>query len=97
MAEDVVRVRYHFVGQVQNRGFRFACYTCARRAKVTGWVRNERNGTVTAEAQGRPAAQRAWLAGLAGLVDGFGTGWSVGRSTPMDVEPGEADFRVRRY
>lgn len=97
MPGEVIRIRYHFVGHVQNRGFRFACYTCARRAKVTGWARNEDNGTVTAEVQGTPAAQRAWLAALTQLVSGYGDDWSVGRTRSVDVEPGERQFATRYY
>lgn len=90
-------MRYHFVGHVQHRGFRYACWRCAERTGVTGWVRNERNGTVTAEVQGTASEQRAWLLCLTRLVDGYGDGWSVGKALEMDPEPGEAEFAVRRY
>lgn len=96
MSETVTRTHYHFVGEVQNRGFRYACFVCSRKAGVTGWVRNERNGTVTAEVQGTPSQQRAWLVRLSRLVDGYGDGWSVGQTCEMDVLPGEEAFSVRR-
>lgn len=97
MAEALVRTRYHFVGHVQHRGFRYACFVCAQKAGVTGWVRNERNGTVTAEVQGTASAQRRWLARLSQLVEGYGDGWSVGQAREVDAVPAEEGFSVRRY
>lgn len=97
MGDLTTRTCYHFVGYVQHRGFRYACWVCAQKAGVTGWVRNERNGTVTAEVQGSPAAQRAWLARLTELVEGYGEGWSVGNVRAVDDVPGENGFAVRRY
>ena len=49
------RQSVRFVGFVQGRGFRWACWNCAKKAGVTGWVRNERDGSVTAEVQGDSA------------------------------------------
>lgn len=47
-------VRYHitFRGRVQGVGFRFRAQQAAMEHGVTGWVRNEYDGTVTMEAQG---------------------------------------------
>lgn len=97
MSGELGRWRCHFVGHVQHRGFRYACWTCARKAGVTGWVRNEANGTVTAEAQGTTGERNAWLSRLASLVEGYGDGWSVGTMRDIDVVPGEGEFAIRRY
>lgn len=52
MSENVIRKTYHFKGAVQGVGFRYrACYA-AREAGVTGWVRNEYDGSVRMEVQG---------------------------------------------
>lgn len=95
--KDVERIRYHFVGHVQHRGFRYACVTCAEREHMTGWVRNERNGTVTAEVQGSVAGQLAFVRRLSSLVPGFGNDWSVGTERRIDLVEDEAIFTVRRY
>ncbi len=91
------RIRYRFLGRVQHRGFRFACVMAAERAGVTGWVRNERNGTVTAEAQGTKSAQLAFVRRLTQIVPGFGSDWSVGHERSIDLVAGERSFNVRRY
>lgn len=91
------RIRYRFIGHVQHRGFRYACVVCAEKAGVSGWVRNERNGTVTAEAQGTPEAHLAFVRRLTQLVTGFGNTWSVGSEKRVDVVEQEKGFSVRRY
>lgn len=97
MVPRIERVRYRFVGRVRRRGFRYACSVSAGRAGATGWVRNERDGTVTAEVQGDAQVQLAFVRILSGLVPGFGDGWSVGSERPIPPVPGDTDFRVRRY
>ena len=41
-------------GRVQGVGFRFFVQSEAKSAKVTGWVKNEGDGSVTMELQGTP-------------------------------------------
>ena len=55
MESKKVRRRYHFFGRVQGVGFRYYAQYAADAAGVTGWVRNEYDGTVTMEAQGSEA------------------------------------------
>lgn len=95
--ERVERVRYRFIGHVQGRGFRFACVTCARKDELTGWVRNERDGTVTAEVQGIPEGHASFLRCLTALVTGFGNDWSIGSERAVALVEGESSFGVRRY
>jgi len=47
-------VRYHlrFFGQVQGVGFRIEAYQMAMKLGVTGWIRNNPDGTVEAAFQG---------------------------------------------
>ena len=94
---EIQRVRYRFIGHVQHRGFRFACFSAAKSADATGWVRNERDGTVTAEVQGSKDAQLRFVRRLTEIVSGFGNDWSVGTERSIPTLDEERDFSVRRY
>lgn len=56
-----VRRRCRFSGCVQGVGFRWEARTLAAEWGLTGWARNEADGTVTVELQGGEAAIRAFL------------------------------------
>jgi acylphosphatase len=49
-------------GRVQGVGFRYAMVDAAREVDVCGWVRNRRDGTVEALAQGEPGAVESAIA-----------------------------------
>ena len=53
---EIIRVHLNFKGYVQGVGFRYTAYHTAIMYGLTGWVKNEWNGSVTVEAQGDPAA-----------------------------------------
>lgn len=55
------RVRVRFVGRVQGVGFRATCRAIAVVRPVTGWVRNEPDGSVLLEAQGDATAIEEFL------------------------------------
>ena len=46
------RIQYTFTGRVQGVGFRYRAYHAAHSLGLTGWVRNEPDGSVTMEVQG---------------------------------------------
>ena len=48
----VIRKEIHFTGDVQGVGFRYRAQYAARGCGVTGWVKNEWDGSVLMEAQG---------------------------------------------
>ena len=52
----MIRKRLQFYGRVQGVGFRYTAIRVANSLGVSGWVRNERDGSVTVEAQGSEAA-----------------------------------------
>lgn len=82
-----------FFGRVQGVGFRATTRDTARRHPVTGWVRNEPDGSVLAHIQGAPAAIDACLADLRRRMAGF-----ITRETCAAIAP-EADetrFEIRR-
>ena len=57
-----VRKHIVFYGRVQGVGFRYTAKYMAQ--SLTGWVRNEYDGTVTMEVQGREALINKLLVGL---------------------------------
>lgn len=59
------RVHVVVTGLVQGVGFRYFVLGRAEAHRVSGWVRNRRDGAVEAEVEGPPAAVEAMLADLA--------------------------------
>lgn len=49
----IIRRRYRFKGRVQGVGFRYKATYEARTLGLTGWVRNEYDGSVSMEVQGK--------------------------------------------
>lgn len=49
----IIRRRYRFKGRVQGVGFRYKATYAARTLGLTGWVRNEYDGSVSMEVQGK--------------------------------------------
>ena len=49
---EIVRKRIVVSGRVQGVGFRYRASNAARHLDLTGWVRNDYEGTVTMELQG---------------------------------------------
>ena len=64
--DKMSEVRKHFVfhGKVQGVGFRYTAKHLALSLGLTGWARNEWDGTVTMEVQGREALINKLLVGL---------------------------------
>lgn len=52
----MIRKHLTFTGQVQGVGFRYRAHSIANELGLTGYVRNEYNGTVEAEVQGTAEA-----------------------------------------
>ena len=55
MGDAIIRRRLRFCGTVQGVGFRWRARQAARMTGATGWVRNNRDGSVSMELQGREA------------------------------------------
>lgn len=88
------RLSARITGRVQGVGFRNFTQRRARRLGVTGWVRNERDGSVRLEAEGPREA-------LESLVDAVEEGPRLARVEQVRVDWSDADdqfdtFRVRR-
>jgi len=65
------RRRVVYQGRVQGVGFRARAKHASVGQAITGWVRNEPDGTVTLEAQGEPDAIDAYLDLLRRRVSGL--------------------------
>ena len=79
-------------GRVQGVGFRFFVQTEAKKARVTGWVKNENDGSVTMEIQGTPEQ-------LTALEERIKKGNGFARvsqldSTEIAVVAGESQFNI---
>lgn len=48
----MIRMKYTFYGNVQGVGFRYRAYHAAQSLGLSGWVRNEYDGSVMMEVQG---------------------------------------------
>ena len=88
------RLSVRITGRVQGVGFRNFTRAQARRLGVTGWVRNERDGSVRLEAEGPREA-------LDDLVEAVQEGPRTARVENVEVNWADAtdnfeDFRVRR-
>lgn len=66
----MVRNRIRFQGRVQGVGFRMTAAMIARHHDVTGWVRNEPDGSVSLEVQGAPHVVDAYLASVRTAMQG---------------------------
>lgn len=85
MTGKIIRRRFSFSGAVQGVGFRWRARHAAESFGATGWVRNERDGSVTMELQGsEETIERVLDAVERGLyihIDGMDV-----RSLPVEAE-----------
>ncbi len=90
----MIRQRLIFQGRVQRVGFRARARMAAENHCVTGWVRNEPDGTVMLEVQGTPDAVDAYLADLRKRISGL-----VEREIHATIreEPNETGFAIIRH
>jgi acylphosphatase len=90
----ITRQRVIFQGRVQGVGFRMRARACAQRLPITGWVRNEPDGTVMLEAQGAESDLNTFLTNLRKQTSGL-----VEREIHAHVrtEPDETGFEIHRH
>ncbi len=58
---DKIRVKACFYGEVQGVGFRYTTRHAANSLGLTGWVRNEYDGSVSTEVQGDRSSIQEWI------------------------------------
>ncbi|MEO0716656.1 MAG: acylphosphatase [Planctomycetota bacterium] len=85
-----------FSGRVQGVGFRVRAWSVAQQAEhahaITGWVRNEPDGTVRLEAQGTPDAVARYLADVRAEMGSLIVGEA---DVPAAELEGETGFEIR--
>lgn len=90
--ENILRKRICFYGRVQEVGFRFQAQYAANRNRVTGWVKNEYDGSVTMEIQGTEQQINDAVAEIDSdpyiRIERMETKW-------LEPDPDERSFRVR--
>jgi len=93
MPESVARFRIVYTGHVQGVGFRVTARDTARGFAVTGWVRNEPDGTVMMEVQGSAAEVEACLERLRARMQRH-----IARENRLSISPRneEAGFTIER-
>jgi len=88
-----VRKAFRFTGRVQGVGFRATSRSVAGRYAITGWVRNEPDGSVWLEAQGEETEINAFLETLGKRVEGLVESRDDMKASPVE---GEEGFRIER-
>ncbi|MGN0409892.1 MAG: acylphosphatase [Candidatus Fimousia sp.] len=86
------RVECHYYGRVQGVGFRYWAQMQGSKFKLTGWVRNEYDGSVTVQAQGTEEQIENFLYGMEHghrfiRIDEL-------KVSAIPIKEGESDFRV---
>ena len=87
-----MRKQYRFYGRVQGVGFRITAMRAANGFGLTGWVRNEYDGSVTVEAQGSAAALGRFLSLI---KDDYYIRVDEMEIKDLEEVQGERHFRVR--
>ncbi|MCR4789834.1 MAG: acylphosphatase [Treponemataceae bacterium] len=89
---NIYRYQYIFHGRVQGVGFRYTAYNAARSAGLTGWVRNEYDGSVKMQIQGN-SEQIAFV--LSSLQRGTFIQIDEIEKKELEVRNDESSFQVR--
>ena len=87
-----MRTELSYHGRVQGVGFRAVAHDLANEHGVTGWVRNEADGTVSLVAEGEAGAITAYLDALRGRM---GQCITDEKRTDSDDVRGYAGFEIR--
>lgn len=95
LPEDARRLHVRFVGDVQGVGFRWTCRNICITRHLTGWVRNEEDGSVQLEIQGASDDVSAFFGELVAAYRRFPISYRIDEKDEMSLDPTEADFEVR--
>ena len=89
------RLALRFVGEVQGVGFRWTSQRLANSLGLTGWVRNEWDGSVSMELQGTNNKIAEFYSGLGKAWGNFAPRYTIEDSEELPLRDDETTFRVR--
>lgn len=95
LPENARRLHLRFVGQVQGVGFRWTSSMVASRLGLTGWVRNEDDGSVTAEIQGEESHVGAFFSQMLEAYRQRPIRYVISEREDIPLVRGERRFEVR--
>ena len=95
LAEGTRRVHVVFEGRVQGVGFRWNARTIATELGLSGWVRNEDDGTVTVELQGPSEKIGEFFTGIVMAYKRFPIHYHIAEKEDIPPVAGETHFGVR--
>ena len=93
--EGTRRIHVRFVGQVQGVGFRWTSQRVAFDLGLTGWVRNEPDGSVSMELQGQDEAVATFFTRLLESYRRFPISYTIDAKEDIPPVPDETEFSVR--
>lgn len=93
--EGTRRLHVRFVGEVQGVGFRWTSALVAKRLSLTGWVRNECDGSVVAELQGEESHVGAFFSQMLEEYRHHPISYVIAEREDMEPVAGERRFEVR--
>lgn len=93
--EGTRRIHVRFVGQVQGVGFRWTSQRVAFDLGLTGWVRNEPDGSVSMELQGPDEAVATFFTRLLESYRRFPISYTIDAKEDIPSVPDETEFSVR--
>ena len=92
---DRVRKRIIFYGDVQGVGFRYRALHAANFLGITGWVRNEWDGSVRMELQGTPDAISSFFGKLQNAYRDFPIDYRIDDIVDIAPVEDEGPFTVK--
>ena len=82
-----IRVNLIISGNVQGVGFRYFAYSWAEKLGLTGWVRNNWDGSVETEVEGDRSAVEEYIAQMK-----VGPGWGHVSDVKIEYKPYEGSY-----